>query len=156
MIIWQWAEFYFKSNQNRPKMLLLPQKLTLNLYYDMRFIIVFFMFATLLNGPLQAQHRMIISEWLVTSPLEVSYPFGHHIENTLGKPFANSDLLLFTHLDLSASFPESGQVSFWPGRQPFMWDVASTNSNGYMMLGNSITPQKPQLAYLATYINTGH
>lgn len=100
------------------------------------------------------QERLVISQWLTTNILEVNYPFGYHTENTSGESFSDRDLLAFPHLDLSDYFPEQGLSSPWFNGQMLRWDVAHTDSNGYVWLGDSLTPDTPNLVYMAAYVRT--
>jgi len=118
-----------------------------------RFILIIIL-SGLLPVHSSAKEKLVISQWLKTNTIALSYPVGYHTENTAGKPFSDGDLLVFQHISLSEYFPEAGMGHAWPNGQSLRWDVATTDSQGYVILGDTLTPSDPLLVYMAATIRT--
>lgn len=103
-------------------------------------------------GTLLSQERLVISQWLTSPVLDDNYPVFHETANINGKAFTSQDLLKFNHISLETLQPEPGAAFMWPGMRGNTWQVRLPDENGYVFIADQQTPDRPQLAYTATYI----
>ena len=119
---------------------------------NMHRIFVFVLALFIANQGLLASEKLVISQWLTINPVELEYPVFHAVNNTQGKPFTDRELLGFDYFDLADFYPEEGLTLNWVGGQHRVWTPGSTDENGYHLLGGESAAEKPQLAYMAAYI----
>ena len=103
---------------------------------------------------LMANEKVIVSQWLSTGPLEINYPAFHETPNVEGQPFSNRQLLMFDHLDLNDYYPEAGKNLIWLDGASYPWRAETTDADGFVAAADHASDDKPQVAYLATYIRT--
>jgi dipeptidyl aminopeptidase/acylaminoacyl peptidase len=150
----------FKSNQNQPKMLFLPQKITQKKYSFMRHkMIRLTMLAGLIMsfyGTLLSQEKMVISQWLSSPVVDINYPSFYDMENTEGKVFSNKDLLAHSHVDVNGLSPVHGQLFSWDGQAVSNWKTLQADENGYIFFTEKgqTKPSNPQISYAAAYIRS--
>ncbi len=103
---------------------------------------------------LMASEKVIVSQWLSTGPLDVNYPVFHETPNVEGQAFSNRQLLMFDHLDLNDYYPEAGKNLIWLDGNSYPWRAETTDADGFVAAADHASGDKPQAAYLATYIRT--
>ena len=113
-----------------------------------------FFFLLLFPSILLGSEKVVISQWLTTGPLPVSYPAFHEIRNVEGKPFSNAELLSFRHKNLSDFFPEQNMTFKWFGGMSAGWQAAFADEKGFLVLHDGGQTSQPHVAYLASYIRT--
>lgn len=101
-----------------------------------------------------ASEKLVISQWLKTSSHVLDMPVFYDVKNTRGKTLEMGNLLKFDHVDLSNHFPEEGKILTTSGETLLQWVPDFTDSNGYVFMSNALETEQPQVAYLATYIET--
>ncbi len=111
-------------------------------------------FAILMPLLVAASDHVMISQWLLTPPLEVNYPAFHETPNVQGEPFSDRQLLIFDHIDLAEYFPEEGKVVKWIDGHSHSWRAEHTDADGFVLVSADGAGDRPEIAYLATYIRT--
>lgn len=97
--------------------------------------------------------KVVISQWMRTSPQLLEIPVFADKENIEGETFSAADLLEQTFISLEDHFPENGKTLMVRNGNNVTWREAFTDSNGYVTLEEITDTNKPQVSYLAIYID---
>jgi dipeptidyl aminopeptidase/acylaminoacyl peptidase len=93
---------------------------------------------------------VLISDWLILSPKELSYPAFSDIKNTTGNTFSDTDLLDFDEFNFNDHFPQQGLLFTSQKGKKYTWELFASGDDGFITPGKS--EDKPQVAYLACYV----
>ena len=95
--------------------------------------------------------KIVVSQFLATSPLPVSKPVFYDVGNVEGKTFSNADLLSFQHFSLSDFFPVEGDELKWFGNEKTTWKKAISDEDGFVFLEKEESDEA-SIAYIAAYV----
>lgn len=105
-----------------------------------------------LPSVLLGSEKVVISQWLSTGPLPLRYPAFHETRNVHGRQFSNTELLSFSHMNLTDYFPKQSMDFGWFNGTSATWQAVFADEKGFLVLHDSSQTARPQVAYLATYI----
>ncbi|MFW6224499.1 MAG: TolB family protein, partial [Bacteroidota bacterium] len=97
-------------------------------------------------------NKVVVSQWMKTSPQLLETPVFANTENVMGETFSEASLLEQTFLSLEDHFPQPGKTLMVRNGNTITWNEAFTDSNGYITLEAITDANKPQVSYLAVYI----
>ncbi len=98
-------------------------------------------------------NKVVVSQWMKTSPQILETPVFADKENVMGETFSEADLLEQTFLSLDDHFPQPGKTLMVKNGSTVTWNEAFTDSNGYVTMEEIADANQPQVSYLAIYIN---
>lgn len=94
-----------------------------------------------------------IKTWLRAGPVTKPMPVFNNIKNLSGKKFELKDMLEFEHTDITKWQPAKDRIIKYNAPTELIWHEAVTDSNDFVTF-DSPQSTTPQIAYLATYIQT--
>jgi dipeptidyl aminopeptidase/acylaminoacyl peptidase len=107
----------------------------------------------LCNDDTDPNEPILIKTWLSAGPVTEPMPVFNDIKNLSGKKFELKNLLEFEQTDISKWRPAEDRIIKYSLPTELIWHEAVTDSNDFVTFDS---PQcaDPQIAYLATYIQT--
>ncbi len=95
---------------------------------------------------------MVISKWLTTGPLDMSYPAFHDTKNVEGDKFTDSDLLVYEPICLKNIKPFEGEEFGWISGQTSSWSGHYADSKDFISFEADMPATFPQVVFIAAYI----
>lgn len=122
------------------------KSLIMNFYKALPLVMVFLLIDVSL---IAREDTLTISEWLILSPQELSYPAFSEVKDIKGNSFADPDLLDFDEYDFTDHFPQKGVVFNSHKGKILKWEGITSAEDGFISFGKS--NGKPHVVYLACY-----
>lgn len=112
-------------------------------------ILIFLIVSFSFNLKMTASEKTIIKskDWLISTPIKVSYPIFSDSLNNNGEKFEDNNILSYEYFDFSNYSPQIDANIPWSNET---WKIINSNQNDQYVLDNL----NSEILYLATYLST--